>query len=508
MRTIYDRLIIASDDEVASYYGLLASTIAVAPDYSEIVFSLRPEARWHDGEALTADDVVFTFETLKREGAPYYRQAFGPLTVEADGARVVFKNTRLGDRDVLRRIATIPIHPRHLWQDGTPDRPVGSGPYRVATFDAPRRLVLERFEDYWGRDLAPNRGRWNFDRLAYDYYRDATVAFEAFKAGKADVRIEDDPNRWQNGYASGAAQTGGIQKDATQTLSVGSLHGFVYNLRRPLLADPRVRRALALIYDFDTVNALLFKGAYAPFDSVFAATPLAAEGKAGADELAIFERAGVELPGAARLTPDPLADDPAPGSREALAVASALLDEAGLGAEGGVRRDPRTGEPVRLEVLTAGPGYDRPLNWFARSAARLGLTVVPVQTDPQSAMRRMLDRDYDLAGLDWEPARLPGTAERLLWHSALADQPGSYALAGLQSPAVDAAIEALETAHDDASLAAAGRAFDRAFRHAEAMLPLWRSNEVWLAWWDAFDRPAAERAGFPPSPADRWWSTS
>ncbi|WP_108661137.1 extracellular solute-binding protein [Acuticoccus kandeliae] len=504
LRMIYDHLIVASEDEIASYYGVLAETVEVAPDFSEIVFTMRPEARWHDGAPVTSEDVAFTFETLKAEGAPYYRQAFATLTTRTDGDRVVFQNARRGDRDVIRRISTIPVHPLHVWRDGTPETPVGSGPYRVASFAAPRRLELERVAEYWGGAIGPNRGRWNFDRLVFDYYRDATVAFEAFKAGEADVRLEDDPNRWQSGYDGSALTDGTIQRDEARMLSVGALHGFVYNLRRPLLADPRVRRALALAYDFEQVNSLLFKGAYAPFDSVFAETPLAATGPAASAERAIFADAGAEITDAALADPDPFADGPRPGSREALAAASALLDEAGFAIVDGTRINPATGAPLTFDVLTPTPGYERPLAWLARALSRLGVTLAPVQTDTASAMRRMLDRDYDLASLSWSPARLPGTAERLLWHSALADRPGSYAISGLKSPALDAAIEALEQAQDDAALATAGRAFDRAFRHAEAMLPLWRSDRVWVAWWDAFNRPHAETEGFPPSPTDRW----
>lgn len=501
-RLVYDRLVVASDDEPASYYGLLAETIAVAPDYGEIVFTLREAARWHDGRPVTAEDVAFTFAALKEKGAPFYRQAFRPLMVSAEDGRVVVRNERRGDRDVLRRLATIPIHPRHLWQDSAPDMPVGSGPLRVAEASPPRRLVLERVADYWGKDLAVNAGRWNFARIEITFLRDEDVALEAFKAGEADVRSETSPVRWREGYAGTALEAGTIRKDETRTLSVGTLNGLAVNLRRPLLADRRVRQALALASDTAEMNRLLFAGAYAPFASVFPETPLEANGSAGPGERAIL---GELLPETALADPDPLAAFGPLAGRAALAAASDLLDAAGLPLDGDRRVAPN-GQPVVLATVSVNPAYERPLMFLARSFARLGITLELVRSDPASAARRMLDKDFDLATLAYAPARLPGTAERLLWHSALAQAPGSYALAGLRNDAVDHAIEALERASDADTLATAGRAFDRAFRHTLAFLPLYRENTVRTAWWDRFGRPAAEEAGFPPSPLDRWWS--
>ncbi len=504
VRLIYDRLVVESEDEPASFYGLLARTIDVAPDYGEIVFDLHEAARWHDGRPVTAEDVAFTFARLKEGGAPYYRQAFRPLTVSAEGGRVVVRNARRGDRDVVRRLATIPIHPRHLWQDGRPERPVGSGPLRVSAFEAPHRLVLERVPDYWGEDLPVNRGRWNFERIAIQYLRDDGVALEAFKAGEADVRSESDPVRWRVGYDGPQLEAGAIRRLESEMLSVGTLHGLAINLRRAPLSDRRVRFALMLASDQGAMNRLLYDGAYDPLDSVFAATPLAARGPATEGERAILEG---RLPAPAMADPDPLADVPQPGSREALRLASSLLEEAGFVLVEGIRRGP-DGEPLTLATIAANPAYERDLLFLARAWRRLGITLEIVRADPASAARRMLDKDFDLATLSWAPARLPGTAERLLWHSALADVPGSYALSGLDSPAVDAAIEAMETASEMDALADAGRAFDRAFRHAIALLPLYREHTIRTAWWDRFGRPAAEQEGFPPSAIDRWWAAS
>ncbi len=510
IRLIYDRLLVASEDEVASYYGLLAETIDVADDFTSIALSLRDGAFWHDGKPIRTEDVLFTFETLKKDGAPFYRQAFAPVRVVRDGKhRIVFRKTA-GDRDLLRKIATIPIHPAHFWRDA-PDTqgrlPLGSGPYRIVAVDAPRRLVLRREPDYWAADLAVNRGRWNFDELSFEYFRDATVALEAFKVREYDVREETDARRWQNSYRGRVFATSEVQRSETPQHGSGTLHGIVFNLRKAPLNDRRVRLALTLAYDFDTVNRTLFGGAHQRFDSVFGTTDLRARKRAGPEERRILS-AGGDVPEPAVLaTPDPFAALPDAGTREALAHAARLLDEAGYPVEGGRRIDAKTGEPLVFRLVLTNPAYTRSVAWLERLWQRLGIALSWGQLDAAAASRRLLDRDFELATLSWSPARLPGTAERLLWHSALADTPHSYALSGIKERALDAAIEALERARDPSALQAAGRAFDRKFRHALVLLPLWREDRVRLAWWNAFQRPEAERAGFPPSPVDRWWAT-
>jgi len=415
---------------------------------------------------------------------------------------VAFRNERLGDRDLVRRLATIPIHPAHVWRDGAEAGLVGSGPYRLARASAPRRLVLERVPDYWARAHGVNRGRFNFDRIEIDFYRDDTVALEAFRADAFDVRFEDDPSRWRSAYAGPAFDSGAIRRVAQEGPHAGTLHGLVFNLRRAPLDDRRVRLALTLAYDFEAVNERLFAGGYQRFSSVFGETELAASGPAGAAERAILRGAG-DLPEGALDGPDPLAGLAQPGSRDALRTASRLLDEAGLPLDGDVRVE-ASGEPVVLEIVSPAPNLDRPLAWLASAARRLGVELRVVQADPTTASRRMLDKTFDLAALSWSPAPLPGTAERLLWHSELAGMDGSYALSGIRSEALDAAIEALERARSPEALRAAARAFDRTFRHTLVMLPLLRSNTTRLAFWDRFGRP--EGHGLPPAPLDRWWA--
>ncbi|MEM9685188.1 MAG: extracellular solute-binding protein, partial [Pseudomonadota bacterium] len=499
IRLIYDRLIVASADERASYYGMLAEGIRVGEDFRRISFALHPDARWHDGRPVRAADVAFTFETLKEKGAPFYRQAFGPLRIVIEDENVVvIANDRAGDRDVIRRISTIPIHPEHVWSelgdDAVPAETIGSGPYRVVALDAPRRLVLERVEGYWAQQLPVNMGRWNADRLVFDYFRDASVALEAFRADEYDVRSEDNPTFWQSGYSGPDLETGAIQRAEFQSQGVGDLHGIVFNLRRSVLADRRVRLAMALAYDFESANQTLFAGAYQPFTSVFGQTALAARGSASDAEAVLITQSGAEFVAEALDTPDPMARFPASGSREALAAATDLIAQAGLQYRQGRLIDPETDRPLALQVVSPNPLYERALGWIENSWDRLGISLVRRQTDRAAASRQLLDRDFDLATLSWSPAQLPGTAERLLWHSDLAEAPGSYALSGLKSVALDRTIEALETARSEDGLLTAGRAFDRVFRHSMALLPLWRSSTIRLAWWNRFGRPPSEIA--------------
>lgn len=504
IRLVYDRLVLASDDEIASYYGLLAEGFAVADDFTSVEFGLEPDARWQDGRPVTAADVAFTLNVLKSEGAPFYRQALAPLRAEIlDAHRLVVRNERAGDRDLLRKLATIAVHPSHLWGEGTPETIVGSGPLRVERFVAGRQLELRRDRNYWAAGKAVNVGRWNFDRVLIRSYRDANVAFEAFKAGESDMHVEADPLRWRRGFDFPAADAGRIARATTAAESAGQLNGLVFNLRRPVLALRSVREALVLAYDFETVNYTIFGGFYEPLRSVFAGTPLEASGPASVGERAIL--AGLSLAPGALDDPDPLPDIASLSERERLARASQLLDDAGALIRDGVRLDPDTGRPLAFDVLVTSLQAERVLPSLQNSLRRIGVTLRLVTGDSASLSNRMLSREFDLATLSWAPARLPGTAERLLWHSARRDEPNSYALSGLNSRAVDAAIEALEQARTRPALKAAGRAFDRAFRHELALLPLWRDATIRFAWWRDIARPARE-AGLPPSPIDRWWA--
>ncbi len=508
---LYDRLMVASADEPAAYYGLLARAVDVADDLSWARFHLRADARWHDGQPITADDLVFTFRTLAKQGAPYYRQVLRLFNVEKEGRlTVLFRSERPGDRAFVRIVGTLPVHPRHFWQNRVADGksltvPLGSGPYRVERAEAGRRLVLERVTDYWAKDHPVNLGRFNFDRIKVDYYRDKTVALEAFTAGEFDLWQERDAASWSTRFQRRERGSRRLVQHIFALDTPGRSSLLVFNLRRPLFQDLRVRRAIALAYDFEWTNRTIFHGLYKPIESFYGDTALGASGPmTGAEERVLGDAMGL-LPNEAIDDPGPRLRDGAVGNRQAFRAAGALLTEAGYPVVDGVRRHRDTGERLEISVAFNNPALVRVLGPFARNLERLGVALSYPLLEPTSAVRKLLDHDFDMAYLAWQPRMLPGNAERLLWGSALARSKGTYALAGAQDPALDAAISAMLKARTWADLKAATQAFDRTLRWRRYTLPLWRTNEIWLAHWDGFGRPDRPPS-ISPSFVDRWWS--
>lgn len=485
LRLIYDRLVIPSPDEPASYYGHLADGVAISDDLSRITFRLAPDARWHDGRPLTSQDVLFTFETLKTFGAPFYRQAYRAVRVEETAERTVtFINEGTPDRDLISGLASLPIHPAHRQEPPGPENlPLGSGPYQLVESDAPSRIVLERVPNYWAADLGTVRGAFNFDRLAIRYYRDADVAFEAFRAREYDARVETSPTRWRNGYDDLADASPAVLRATTPNDGPGRLHGLVMNVRSGPLADVRVRRALHLSFDSAQTLERLFAGFFQPITSLF-------EGTAFADT-----------------DFDANADGPPLGSREAARLASQLLDEAGYQLNGTRRIVPQTGEPLRFELVSTNPLYASVLGEVVLAFQRIGVELVPQILEPSIASRQLLDRQFDLATLAWAPGRLPGSAERLLWHSDLAARPGSYALSGLEDTNIDASLDALSSARTMEDAVAAGRTFDRLLRESFAYLPLWRDGETRLAWRQGIMSVDDPELGRSSNFLADWWSS-
>lgn len=478
---IYDRLMVPAADEPASYYGLLAESVDVAEDLGRATFRLHPSARWHDGRPVSAADVVHTFETLKAQGAPFYRQSYRAITITAEDARTVaFTNATPGDREFPGLVGSLPVHPAHAaptLDTASMGTPLGSGPYRVVAVDAGRRLDLERVADYWASDHPANRGRWNFDRVTVDYYRDEGVAVQAFLAGGYDLRIEEDATRWLGAYDAPPVHDGRIVR-ATQPLpGPGRVTGLVFNLRRGVFADPRVREAVTLAYDFERANQLLFGGLYQPVGRIFG---------------------GSDAPFSPATPPT------APRDRRAtLRRASDLLDQAGFPVRDGHRIDPATNQAFTIDVAYLDHDLTRVLGVLAADLERLGVTLVYPLLEPAAAREKLLDHQFDLGALSWAPSRLPGRAERLLWGSALADRPGSYALSGAKDADLDSAIAAMLTARSPEAVRRAARRFDEVMETGRYMVPLWRVDAAWIAFWDRFGRPSSDAA--PTPPLESWW---
>ncbi|MEM9782828.1 MAG: extracellular solute-binding protein, partial [Pseudomonadota bacterium] len=332
---VHDTLMVRALDEAASFYGLLAESVEVAPDYATARFTLRAEARWHDGTPVTAEDVAFTFETLRQHGLPLYRTTLEPVEITVEGPRTIrFTAPGAGDWRYLELVATFPIHPAHFWRDrdlsrSTLDVPLGSGPYRVAEFEPNRRVVLERVEDYWGRDLPVTRGLWNFDRLETLYFRDQTVLIEAVKSGYLDIKREINAGYWAKLYDGPALAEGRLVKSTFPDRQGGRLAALVFNLRRPPLDDPRIREALTLAFDGAWTRETLFNGLYEAPGPLYGPTALSAEGSASPAERALLAPFLDDLPAGLLEAPNPPEERATLDRRTRLRRADTLLRDAG-----------------------------------------------------------------------------------------------------------------------------------------------------------------------------------
>ncbi len=492
-----ESLMTSSADEPFTEYGLIAESIETPPDRSWVIFTLRPEARWHDGEPITADDVIFSLETLKTKGHPFYRFYYQSI-VEAEklGERKVRFTFAEGDNRELPLIAgQLPILPKHYWESRdfartTLEPPLGSGPYRVADFEPGRFVTLERVEDYWGKDLPVNRGQNNFDIIRTDYYRDATVIREALKAGAIDYRLENQAKAWALDYDTPAVASGALKKTEFEHERPTGMQAFVMNSRRPIFSDERVRQALAYAFDFEWTNRTLFFGLYARTKSYFSNSELAAEGLPGPRELELLE------PYRDRLPPEVFTKVYEPPStngtgwpRENLRRAFALLEEAGW-----VVRDMRlvnaeTGRPMSFEILLVSPAFERIVLPFVRNLGRLGIDARVRLVDQSQYINRLRDFDFDMIVSVWGQSDSPGNEQRDFWGSDAAQQPGSRNYAGVSDPVVDDLIDLVISAPDRESLVARTRALDRVLLWHHYVIPNWHSRVDRIIYWDKFQQP-------------------
>lgn len=508
---IYDTLMASSADEPFSMYGLLAESIDMPEDRSWVAFTLRPQARWHDGKPITVDDVIFSFETLRDKGPPGFRLYYaGVDTVAATGPRTVkftFKPDK--NRELPLILGQFSVIPKHWWASRditktTLEPPLGSGAYKIEAVEAGRSIVYRRVADYWGKDLPVNRGKDNFDLIRYDYYRDATVALEAFKAGAFDFRLENSAKEWATGYDVPAVKDGTIQRREIAHRRTAGMQGFVFNLRRPMFQDRRLRLALSQTLDFEWSNKNLFHGQYKRSRSYFDNSELAATGTPQGAELALLEPHRAQLPPelfTAEYQP-PITD----GSgriRENLKKAADLLDAAGWTVDKERRRVDRSGKPLEFEILLSSPLFERIALPLAKNLETLGVKARVRTVDSAQYQRRMDSFDFDVTVGVWGQSQSPGNEQRNFWGSAAAAEEGSHNLAGIKDPVVDALIEKVIAAPDRAGLVAATRALDRVLQWGYYLIPNWHLAHDRIAYWDKFGLPAqTPNQGFQ---FDAWW---
>jgi peptide/nickel transport system substrate-binding protein len=512
---VFETLMTRSLDEPFTLYGLIAKTIETDADRNVVTFRLDPRAHFSNGAPITSDDVRFTFELLKTRGRPQHRAAFSLVkSIEtSDPLTVRYEIDAGGDREMPLTLALMPVLPRGAvdvakWDDASLDVPIGSGPYKIAEVKPGERLILKRDPNYWGKDLPDRRGLFNFDEIDIEYFRDANSLFEAFAAGLLDFREETNPVRWLTAYDFPAMRD---HRDVREALPIGGpkgMEGFVFNLRRPLFSDVRVREALGLMFDFEWINANHYGGLYKRTQSFFDESELASTGRpASAAERALL----APFPGAVREDIlegrwRPPVSDGSGNDRTMPKRALELLGEAGYALENG--RLSKDGEPLAFEIMVKDRSQERLALNYADSLARIGVTAKVRLVDEVQYQRRRQKFDFHMMIGSWLASASPGNEQRSRWGSRSADQEASFNLAGVRSPAVDALIDALLGARTREAFVTAVRAYDRVLLSGFYIVPLFHAPDQWIAASAALARPKElPHYGSPSgsSTLDTWW---
>ncbi len=493
---LYDTLTYHSADEPFTEYGLLAERIEKAEDNSFVRFYLNPKARFNDGEPVTAEDVRFTFNTLVEKGHPLYRHYYADVAdvVIESPLQVRFDFKHNNNRELPLILGQLQILPKHWWaeRDFTKtslSAPLGSGPYRLTNVEAGRSLRYERVKDWWAQDLPVARGLYNFDNIVIDYYRDMSVALEAFKAGRFDFNLEYSAKDWATGYESPALRSGKITQITVKNHNPVGMQGFTFNIRKPIFQDRRVREAIGLLFDFEWTNKQLFYSSYIRTHSFFENSELAARGLPTETELKILEPLRGSIPEEVftQAYQAPVSD----GSgiiRERRLEAWRLLQEAGYRIENDqmVNAD---GEPLAFEFIIAQANLERVLLPFKRNLAELGIEMTIRRTDVSQYINRMRSRDFDMTSSIWSQSNSPGNEQRDFWHSSSVDNPGSRNFIGLQDPAIDSLVEGLINAPSRASLIAHARALDRVLLWGHYVIPNYYTDSWRIAYWQQLEQP-------------------
>jgi microcin C transport system substrate-binding protein len=515
---LYDTLTAPSLDEVSTEYGLLAEAVRYPPDFSSVTYRVRAEARWHDGKPITADDVVWSFEQIRKlnpSQAFYYRHV---VKAEKTGEReVTFTFDAPGNRELPKIVGELNVMPKHWWTgtdangkprdiaSGTLEPPLGGGAYRIKSVVPGRTISYERVPDYWGRNLPVNVGRDNFGEIRFEYYRDDTVALEAFKADHYDFRAESSAKNWATAYDFPAKREGKVVLETFSERARGVMQAFVLNLRRDKFKDPRVRQALIYALDFEEMNKTLFFGQYQRINSYFSGTELASSGLPAGQELEILETVRDKVPAEVftKAYTTPLG-----GSEEArrtnLREATRLLKDAGYEVRDRKLVNVKTAEPFKLDFLLVSPAFERVILFYKPALDRLGIEMTARVVDSSQYVNRVRARDFDAIVGGWTQSLSPGNEQRDYFGAEAADREASRNYGGIKNPAVDALIERIIYAKDRAELVATTKALDRVLLWNHYVVPTWTITYARTARWDRFAKPEklpAYSYGFP----EIWW---
>jgi microcin C transport system substrate-binding protein len=508
---MFDALMVRAFDEPDALYGLVAHSVEVSPDRNSATFHMRPEARFSDGSPVTAEDVVFSFEALREKGHPIYRvqlkDVTGAAAVNPHTVRYTFRGAET--RDLPQVVAGLPIlskayYATREFDQSTLDPPLGSGPYLIGDFKAGTFVTYKRRADYWGKDLPVNRGRFNFDELRFEYYRDRTAALESFKAGAFDLREEFTARDWATAYDIPAVKENHLLKLTLPDASPSGAQGFFLNMRRSKFADVRVRKALDYAFDFEWTNKNIFYDLYTRTASFFENSDMKASGKPSAAELALLEPFRGQLPPEVFEEPyKPPVSDGSGQDRRLLREAGRLLDEAGWKVTGGKRVNAK-GEALEIEFLIVDPSSERILTSFVKNLQAIGVQTSIRRIDPAQYERRVKSFDFDVVISRYVLRLTPGVEVRTFWGSEAAKTEGSYNLAGISHPAIDALIVKVSEARSRDELKTATSALDRVLRAGHYWVPHWYRPYHYIAYWDKYGRPEV-KPRYERGIIHTWW---
>ena len=511
---IYDTLMASSMDESSAEYSQIAEWVSYPADFSSVTYKLRDAARWHDGKPMTPEDVIFSFEVLKKNNPQYAFYYKNVTSAEKTGEReVTFRFDEKNNRELPQIVGQLLVLPKHFYEEKKLDPaetwlepPLGSGAYKIKSFEAGRFVVLERVKDYWAADLPVNVGQNNVDEIRYDYYRDQDVAFEAFKAGQIDYFSESSAKNWATRYDFPALKAGKVIKRGDIVLqNPRPMQSLVFNMRRPKFADARVREAFDLVYNFEWLNQNIFFGQYKRTSSYFENTEMAAKGLPQGKELAILEEVRAEVPPEVFTTEykNPVNGTPA-DERNNVRKALKLLQDAGWEIKNGVLTNAKSGEVMTIEFLTAQENMLRLVSPYMQSLEKLGVKSTARVVDTPQYQRRTDNFDYDAVVDIFGQSESPGNEQRDFWGSAAADRVGSRNSIGIKNPAVDKLIDKIIFAKDREELVAACRALDRVLLWNHYVVPQYYTPNERFSYWNRFSHPQTlptRAIGFPTI----WW---
>lgn len=513
---VYQSLMQNSWDEPFTLYGILAESIEVGPERDWVAFNLRPEAKFSDGKPVTAADVVWTFNTILEKGQPFFKAYYGDVksVTAINESRVRFDFKIKGNAELPLIVAEIVVLPKHFWEDPKAprefdktslDAPMGSGPYKVGKVEAGRAIEYVRDPNWWGKDLPFFQGFYNFDTVRYDYYRDANVALEAFLANEYDVKLENTAKLWKSAYNVPAVKDGRLIKEDIENARPAGMQGFLYNIRRDVFKDIKVREALNYAFDFEWSNKQFAFGDYVRTDSYYENSELASSGLPQGDELALLERFRGKIPDEvfSATYKNPLTDGSG-SNRKSLRAAMKMLDKAGWMLEAdGIRS--KDGVRLEFEILDSNPQFERWVLPFIKNLERIGAKANFRVVDTAQYQNRMNSFDFDMTIAGFGQSNSPGNEQRDFWGSAKADIEGSRNYVGIKDPVIDQIIEELIVTDSRTDLITHIRALDRILLAGHYLIPMWHYNKWRIAHWQHIKRPDP-LSGIAPLIADTWWA--